>query len=109
MIKIRTKKILVRGEKRIEVTGLEALKKAELPQRYIYHPNSVRWDISLCTGKPVLSGSAIYVLKVGESYSPEKFEERIEEIKAAGELLRDINKQLAIENAGWEGEETYII
>jgi hypothetical protein len=107
-IKIEVKRILDRGDKVYEVKKIEALTFDELPSRYTSLDNTALYlkETALCFAgcyeKKLISEGCVYTL--------DEFTEALEAIKKAGKMLADINKQLAVENAGWEGvEETFII
>ena len=48
-------------------------------------------------------------LRVGEDYSPQSIEKKIEIIRRCGKRLQEINRLLALENNGWDETETIII
>lgn len=107
-IEISAKKVIVRGEKRWEITKATALRDTELPSRYI----------GTFTGtKPCVIGMIDGGIKTalgwriveGFYFTSEQFAERIEYCRQAGERLKAIKAELAKENAGWEGEHTFII
>ena len=109
MIRIETEKIISKGEKKIKVLGIEALEEEQLPLRYLKREGSI-W-LSPCRSELRTKGRIGYItlLKINQAYTSERFEKNLESIRAAGELLKKINAELAEENAGWEGKEVYVI
>ena len=107
-IKIKTARTLDRGNKAYKITKIEALTFEELPSKYTLLEGAV-----YLTSKKTLvrqkNGCFRALLKRGSIFRASEFTEALEKIREAGKMLAEINKQLALENAGWEGEETFVI
>lgn len=111
MIRIETKRVVERGEKFYEVTGFEALAYSELPNIYTSIGPSFYYDRKdgIVSGYTDRNKLKFVIMKVGEKYSKEEFEDLLDFFERCGTRLRAINKQLRQENACWTGEVTFII
>lgn len=111
-LRIRTKKIVERGIKYIEITKISSLSEEELPVEYINgesvfcikkptHLLHYREDIGMVPRGNFLALGGLYTEKV--------FASKMAIIRKCGNILMKINKVLSKENKGWEGKETHII
>jgi len=112
MIKIKTEKCLVRGEKCRKVIDIECLSGENLPKQYTSGRgpgNEYIWK----DGRDLYSNTtgyhAEFFLGKEATYPQAEFDQKLEFIRKCGDRLREINSQLAKENAGWEGVETFVI
>jgi len=112
-IKIGTKKVIVKGEQVREIVELSCLKIASLPTRYLltngrndsnHLPSVWLWEDRIMTSSPTVVN-----LTIGNTYPEKTFQETLTFIKAAGDRLHDINKELAEANKNWNGDETFVI
>jgi len=101
---ISYKQILNRGRKEIVVTGFyNILKREDLPAIYV----DVEPYFYQLTDTRIYSSKEGYI-NVGDAYSIQGFDEIMSHLHECSARLHDINKQLQIENAGWEGVEKTI-
>lgn len=108
-IKIIARKVVVRGEKKWEVLGLDGLKWDELPSEYTWLDEGVFLRATKSGYRGFENKSRLEYVSVGNIYSEEAFAMVLAKIEAAGELLAKINRRLAKENAGWSGVKTFTI
>ena len=119
MIKIEVEKVIVRGEKKRKVLKIQALKEKDLPVQYLRSPSAVYFKdgwiniVGLHGGYTGLlaehAGKPYRLLEVGKVYSDECFSDTLRLIQDAGQLLKRINAELALENEGWSGKVEYHI
>ncbi len=120
--KIYGKRVIVRGRKAIEITKFEGiLDKSDLPADYIdldevkpaFYKSCSIIKICIPNAPPRLSKhltlsceGKIYweVLHVGDVVPAEDFQAICVWLRRAGSRLARINRKLAKENAGWEGD-----
>ena len=107
-------RIIDRGDQRLRVLEIEMLELGQLPKNYIFIGESVHLDKN--SRDPFIKYFKNFTrrgdrrwLSVGEDYSPQSIEKKIEIIHRCGKRLQKINRLLTIENAGWEGIKTIII
>jgi hypothetical protein len=121
-ITIKTKKIMVAGEERIEVTGCQALPKNKLPEEYLdtaphcyfVDGHGLLWLRSSRMDLP--DGSCLTswrdrteLLIVEHHYDPEDFYRRLEFIRKCGERLQHINQKIKDLAEKYGKEETFVI
>lgn len=110
-IEIKTKKVTTLGgdgRGRL-IEGLSALSCDQLPEEY---KNQVEAVVSKYNNTQIVVLDTYCnwtILRVGETYYEETFQEVLEKIKKAGQLLAQINTERAKRLVGWEGEETFVI
>lgn len=106
MIKLKFKKILRKGVKKCEYLSCEALSSDDLPEKYLSDtPNCYKLHNTLI----INTSDNTVQMSPGSRYEPAYIKKLIDRIKECGKRLHEINQQLKIENAGWEGEETFCI
>ena len=124
-IKIETEKSLDRGKKVFTLKNVELLPEKELPTKYTEGMPAVYLEIVSSYSVPVRTITTISNLHKkgqdndlykqiesfweGRTYTPEDMEYLLERCREGASRLHEINSQLAVENAGWEGIETLII
>lgn len=108
MITIRTKKIVVRGEQKREIIGIEALERDQLPEKYIQGSPCCESTNRGCLYICGESGFA-KIISPHEIYDEPLFQNLLVIVKKASQRLCDINKELAEENKNWHGSETFLI
>ena len=107
-VKIEYEQIVIRGEKKVRILSVKALRQEELPQTYLEERPAIRLygnDRILLRheyGFTMSSDSAC--LKVGDIRDITDFNEKICYIKEAGKRLAEINRKLAVENSGWQDD-----
>lgn len=102
--RISYKQVLNRGEKKIVITGFyNILGPDQLPAAYIGAPPHFCKINDTC-----IYSSMEGHISVGYTYSVQKFDEIMSHLHECSARLHTINKQLQIENAGWEGVEKTI-
>lgn len=108
MIKIETRKEVnsmgVIGRKVISVSGLP---RNKLPDLYLDNEDGVVVNDFGCN--IYFSATYVSLLKKDKFYSEEKFQNALEKIQKAGDLLHSINKELRAKRKAWNGEETFVI
>lgn len=108
-MKIKTEKIIVRGEQLREIKSYGLLKKDELPE--IYFEDNVNYCFMDTDGElgfhSARKGTKYY--SPGERLQEVAFQLLLSEIKICRTRLQKINARLAKENADWHGEETFVI
>lgn len=113
MITLKIKKIVVRGERMIKILDVKALTEGELPLRYVQiadlQNDAYAYMRSEYKQLYVARHQWAHTLYLGEVLTESKFTEIVKLLRKCGERLREINRQLAIDNAGWHGEETHHI
>ena len=116
MIKIEAEKIVVRGEKRVKIFKIEALGEDDLPKKYLELAGAIsarlmRKGSRLTTSINIVDGPGYSwpLLAEEETMTPEEFSDAIEKIYKAGNLLQEINAELALGNEGWSGKVEYHI
>ena len=101
---ISYKQILNRGGKEIVITGFyNILDIPNLPANYV-----VEAPYFYQTKDTQIYSSKYDYIDVGDAYSVQKFDEIMSHLHECSARLHTINKQLQIENAGWEGVEKTI-
>jgi hypothetical protein len=101
---ISYKQAINRGRKEIVVTGFyNILKREDLPAIYV----DVEPYFYQLTDTRIYSSKEGYI-NVGDAYFIQRFDEVMSHLHKCSARLHDINKQLQIENAGWEGVEKTI-
>lgn len=103
---IKTRKSIVRGVKYREIIGFQSYKMDELPKEYT--------DGRSVYIHPDYNETTLYCnhsnnIRIGQKIHEDDFAALLESLRECGERLTEINKRLKTENAGWEGEETFII
>ena len=108
MIKIETRKEIVRGAQKRRIINVEALSEHELPLEYVMGFPFTRLGSD---GNSLLirDGNTTMWINQNELWDNESFQKWLEVIKNAGNRLKEINKKLEDHNKNWEGEETFII
>ncbi len=106
-ITIKTEKVVTsNGTETRKILEIEALGWNDLPEAYRNEAESIYLDrfgvLCHCT----IAG---WVLRKDSIYSEEKFQNAIEDVRKAGDLLCKINKELKQKRAVWNGEETFVI
>lgn len=108
MIKIKTEKIVERGEQRRKILEVFALTEKELPMEYMGGYPRVWYNGSYLTIRE--SEWNTYYFNPSDSPKLEKnFISQLGIIVAAGNRLKEINKKLEAGNKDWHGEETFLI
>jgi hypothetical protein len=121
--KVHGKRVIVRGRKAVEITEFEGIRdKSNLPADYIdldepkpafYNASCRIIKICIPNAPPRLSehlklsceGKICWeVLHVGDVVPAEDFQAICVWLRRAGNRLAKINRKLAKENAGWEGD-----
>lgn len=104
MIKITAEKVIVRGERHIKVTEIEAMSYQELPSAYTAKDGSV-WKEGKWLAVKHNDGFIGIAGKGYESmtYPEKQFNEKMETVRAAGKMLGEINAKLAEKNKDWHG------
>lgn len=101
---ITYKQVVIRGEKYVEITGLYGFKTSdELPRAYIMSLESVYLSDYNKSRLNKYNGASF--VEVGTKYKAHDYNTILDTLKIAAQKLHEINKKLAIENAGWEGVE----
>ena len=108
MFTIKAEKIVVRGLQKIKVLGMEALGEEDLPIEYCADSRAL-WLTTLLGGDILLTGAHAEHLRIGKVYPRLQFMTVLEKVYIAGDLLKRINAELALENEGWSGEVEYHI
>jgi hypothetical protein len=108
MIVIKTKNIMVRGEKRVEVIKINALTYSQLPSEYVRTGAGVKQENKhlLATDYLLAPKKHYYLLSEGDHYDPKYIEEVLVFIRQAGDRLQKINKKIKKEAEEWLGKET---
>ncbi len=116
-IKFEVEQILDHGEKLIKIIKIQALSEEALPKKYFnkQHPyvrlsgNNQRLFYNAYAGIVPIKATVTCSIYVDNTYNIKEFDRIIEYCKLAGEHLRQVNKQLKKENAGWKGKKLTII
>ena len=105
-LKIKVKKIIVQGVKKVEVISIEGLlKQKELPLEYLTGDY-----MRASTDNPEeLYLSSAPNLQVGFRYSIAEWGRTVKYMQECGKKLSEINKRLRRENEEWFGEIIVII
>lgn len=106
MIKVTFKKVLRKGEKRCEYVSCEALCSDDLPERYLSKtPNCYKLHSTLV----INTEHNTVQLSPKDRFDPAHTQMLLNTIRKCGKRLHEINKELEVENEGWEGEYTVCI
>lgn len=107
-------KIIDKGDQRLRVVEISMLEHDQLPRNYTGVGESVSlndnsYNPYVKYQREFDNDFDIFWLRVSIDYSPEEIQEKIETIRRCGRRLAEINRLLAIKNAGWSGTETITI
>lgn len=110
-MRIRTKKLVWKGEKAREITGIGGIiASEELPSKYLEGKPRVEWTSDKWGGLAIYTNSGVRMrLLLHEIYTEAEFQVRLEWIEKAGERLHIIRKEEKELKESWKGEETFII
>lgn len=107
-ITIVSRKVLVQGEKKHQITHVNALQAKDLPKRYLDGLPYVYLN-------PCLHGQRVLVIMSSEAqtglvqgylYHGKDYQLALNICLAAGVRLKQINEELAAENKDWHGVKT---
>jgi len=110
-MRIRTKKLVWRGEKARKITGMGGIMESEeLPLEYLKGNPRVEWISDKWGGLAIYTddGKRLRLL-INEIYTEAEFQVRLEWIEKAGERLYRIRQKEKELKESWKGEETFII
>ena len=100
---ITVEEVVVRGEKKMKLIKIEGLlRREQLPIKYFDQGNDYIWLEDNYIFRPGVSRSNIHLNNFITDAD-------IENIRRCADRLREINKQLAKENANWNRIKTFVI
>ena len=99
-VEIKYEKVMVRGERKIKILRVSALKEMELPVQYTQDKRAF-WMGQYST-KSLYFREGGY-LEIGNVISKESFEVFVTRILTGGRLLKKINKKIAEIEEVWNG------
>ena len=114
-IEIKIKMIVIKGEQKIKILKIKALPKDDLPARYLEgecvfsNADGRRLAYKHADDNLGESFENSEFLIEGEILSKKTFTLCFNLIEDCGARLQKINAELKKENAGWHGEETFVI
>lgn len=112
MIEIVAKKVMRRGEPKVLVKGVKALKDVDLPIQYLDKPP----HLYMTTYKLVFTALMLtdedyntHWISEGSLYSPEEFQELVSLAARCGERLHRINQEIKEKAREWGAGQTIMI
>lgn len=112
-IKIKTEKVITRGEKCVKILYVAALKAKDLPVAYTDRPDNSPRCWLVIGGKKIFVqpffGTDTHFLTEGSSYPIAEFNEALATIQKAGTRLQKIKKEIKQISKYWHGTKNFTI
>lgn len=113
MIEIVAKKVMRRGEPKVLVKGVKALKRVDLPVQYLDKPPY----LYMTANRKLVTMALMLVdedynthwISKGSLYSPEEFQELVSLAARCGERLHRINQEIKEKARKWGAGQTIVI
>jgi hypothetical protein len=109
-LSIKAKRIVVRGVKQWEITGISGYDVLDIPEQYL-----AEFPFCYMTGDELIlvtndkTFEQETIIGVGHIFSPEQFDKFIKIIQVCGDKLHNINKMIKTIKQEWHGEEEFKI